>query len=282
MNRPFDAPKTGFLLEDFRIFHLKGASGPTPPHYHDFCKVVALLKGSIRYTIEGRSYDLEPNDIVLVDRGEIHCPHVSEGQSYERVILYLSPAFLEQVSPGAPLNRCFLQARYRHSGVLRPSEKSRHVLLPLLRGMAEAQENQDAYASPLLARALLLEFLVQLNRTALDGQAAYLHTGSLNYQVSGLISYINSHLEEELSIDLLSRQCCLSPYHMMRLFKEETGCTIGSYISQKRLSLARDLMAEGLSATQSCFRCGFSSYSAFLRAYKRQFGETPGRGKRDK
>ena len=74
----------------------------------------------------------------------------------------------------------------------------------------------------------------------MNSHASYLHTGALNYQVSGLIAYINDHLEEDLSIPLLSRECCLSPYHMMRLFKEETGCTIGSYITQKRLSLARE------------------------------------------
>lgn len=271
------APKTGFLLEDFRIFHIASSSGPVPPHYHDFCKVLALQKGFVRYTIEGRSYDLMPGDLVLVDRGEIHCPQISEKQSYERTILYLSPDFLEQVSPGEPLNRCFIQARYRHSSVLRLGEEERRPLFSLLNRMRKSQKNEEAYASSLLNRVLLLEFLISLNRISMNSHASYLHTGALNYQVSGLIAYINDHLEEDLSIPLLSRECCLSPYHMMRLFKEETGCTIGSYITQKRLSLARELMASGQNATSACFGAGFSSYSSFLRAYKKQFGETPGR-----
>jgi len=143
--------------------------------------------------------------------------------------------------------------------------------------MRKSQKNEEAYASSLLNRVLLLEFLISLNRISMNSHASYLHTGALNYQVSGLIAYINDHLEEDLSIPLLSRECCLSPYHMMRLFKEETGCTIGSYITQKRLSLARELMASGQNATSACFGAGFSSYSSFLRAYKKQFGETPGR-----
>lgn len=269
------APKTGFLLEDFRMFHLTGFTGPVFPHYHDFCKVLALKKGSLRYTIEGRSYDLLPGDVVFVDRGEIHCPHMKAEQSYERTILYLSPHFLEQSSPGEPLNRCFLQARYRHSSVLRLKESERLPLFSLLNRMMESQKNEEAYASSLLTRVLLLEFLISLNRLSMDSPASYLHTGALNYQVSGLIAYINDHLEEDLSIPLLSRECCLSPYHMMRLFKEETGCTIGSYITQKRLALARELMASGLNATRACFGAGFSSYSSFLRAYKKQFGKTP-------
>ena len=96
------APKTGYLTDDFRLFHLTApVPSETAPHYHDFCKILVLLKGSIGYTIEGRSYQLLPGDIVLVNHGEIHCPHPGERTFYERLILYLSPLFLEQVSPEA-------------------------------------------------------------------------------------------------------------------------------------------------------------------------------------
>ena len=270
------APKTGYLTDDFRLFHLTApVPSETAPHYHDFCKILVMLKGSIGYTIEGRSYQLLPGDIVLVNHGEIHCPHPGERTFYERLILYLSPLFLEQVSPGAPLNRCFDQARYRHSSVLRLADEERRLLFDLLTRLEDSAKKEEAYASALYRRTLLLEFLICLNRAALNERTAYLHTGSLNYQVSGLIAYVNSHLEEDLSIPALSEQCGLSPYRMMHLFKEETGCTIGSYIAQKRLALARERMRLGQNATEACFGCGFSSYSAFLRAYKRQFGETP-------
>ena len=77
-------------------------------------------------------------------------------------------------------------------------------------------------------------------------QAQYLPNGALNYRVSGLISYINEHLCEDLSIRSLSALNCVSPYHMMRIFKEETGYTIGNYITEKRLLKARSLLALSL------------------------------------
>ena len=83
-----------------------------------------------------------------------------------------------------------------------------------------------------MSRLLCLEFLVELNRASMDDKAQYLPTGVLNYRVSGLISYINEHLDEDLSIGTLSSLSCISPYHMMRIFKEETGCTIGNYITE--------------------------------------------------
>ena len=62
---------------------------------------------------------------------------------------------------------------------------------------------------------------------------------------------------------------------MMRLFKAETGYTIKAYINYRRLLLARDLIYTGTPVTQACFSCGFRDYSAFSRAYKQRFHETP-------
>lgn len=271
-----EAVKQGFLKEDFRLFHLTGAAGPWTPHYHDFCKILLFLSGDVDYVIEGRTYGLRPGDIVLVSRGEIHCPHVKSAGDYDRIILYLSLPFLKEASGSDPLDRCFDIARFRHSGVLRLGESVRQRLFALAGQLERTLDRQEEFAGPLLGRLLLLEFMIALNRAAMDSQAAYVHTGAMNYRVSGLISYINGHLDQDLSIRRLAEACCLSPYHMMRLFKEETGCTIGNYITQKRLSLARDLLASGrANATQACFGAGFSNYSTFLRAYKRHFNANP-------
>ena len=62
---------------------------------------------------------------------------------------------------------------------------------------------------------------------------------------------------------------------MMRLFKAETGVTIGHYITYRRLLLARRYIHSGMPITDACFTCGFQSYSAFSRAYKQEFKEPP-------
>ena len=62
---------------------------------------------------------------------------------------------------------------------------------------------------------------------------------------------------------------------MMHRFKAETGYSIHSYITNKRLLLARDLLLNGAGATEACYSCGYKDYSAFSRAYKKQFGVSP-------
>ena len=61
----------------------------------------------------------------------------------------------------------------------------------------------------------------------------------------------------------------------MRKFKEETGYTLHNYIVSKRLLMARNLISEGMPVVKAAHESGFTEYSTFSRAYRRQFGQTP-------
>lgn len=268
----------GYLKEPFRFFHLKDLEkGPYEYHHHDFLKILILISGRVSYSIEGRSYDLAPWDMVLVDRGQIHRPEPDPTFPYERLILYLSPAFLKAHKyADSDLTLCFSTASYRHSQVLRFTDEERRPMASLLKQLENETDGKNKdFAASLLSRLLCLEFLILLNRACLSSSGPYVTTGSLDYRISGLMAHINSHLSEDLSIPALSSVCSLSPYHMMRVFKEETGFTIGNYITEKRLARARELLALGENATTSCYQCGFQNYSTFLRAYKRRYGQLP-------
>ena len=94
-------------------------------------------------------------------------------------------------------------------------------------------------------------------------------------RILDLKRYIDTHLEEDLDIDLLAERFYISKYHMMRLFRREVGVTIHTYLSHQRLLHARNLIQKGMRATEACYRSGFRSYSSFTRAYGAYFGTTP-------
>lgn len=268
--------KRGYLNSDFRIFHLRdNLSKEFEFHYHDFIKVTILIKGKVQYHVEGKSYELEPYDIVLVNRNDIHRILISNSLPYERIIVYISPSFIEDYQTTEyDLGYCFKKAKKEHSNVLRIHSIEKSSLFKITNRLERSFEDNE-YAGSLYRKILFLEFMIHLNRAAMKNRVEFLDTELYNTKIVDIMHYINSHLTESLDIDTLAKEFYISKYYMMRLFKAETGYTIGNYITYRRLLLARELISEGMPITQACFASGFGDYSTFSRAYKSEFSEPP-------
>ena len=268
--------KKGSLNSEFRLFHLTDKeTKEVEYHYHDFDKITIFMKGHVTYTIEGKSYDLKPYDIVLVKHNDIHRLTVDNSTLYERIIVYISPNFMNAYQTDSyDLNYCFEKAEEEHSNVLRITSLEKSSLLRSISRL-EASFSDDGYAADLYRQIIFLEFMIHLNRAARKDHLKYIDTDSCNTKIQDILGYINENLREDLSIDSIADQFYISKYYMMRLFKQETGYTLGQYISQKRLLLAKELLLSGEPVTKDCFDCGFKDYSTFSRAYKRLFGESP-------
>ncbi len=314
------AQKAGYLNSDFQIFYLTNAEERDfQSHYHDFHKLLIFESGTVSYYIEGSTYELQPNDIVLVPAGEVHRPVIHSSKPYHRLIVYLSPAFFDcYLKQGIDLAHCFSFCSRRHSHVLRIHHLRENRLYPVLRELVfSAQGNDSAlnaavcYArqapdqaadqdnaslatsnefsrhifparadvanniSQIYRTSVLLQFLILLNGLSDGADITFPAASGTNRQILQVLEYVNSHLHEELSIDRIAKACYLNRSYLMHLFRRETGYTLGSYITEKRLFSARTLIQSGTPVTNACFQSGFSSYPAFYRAYRKKFGEAP-------
>ncbi len=269
---PIQYEQRGYLNEPFRLFYLADdRAGDIEYHYHTFHKIILLLAGRAGYAVEGERYELTPGDIVLVGRGSIHRPLVAAGDYYERMILYISPAYLETLAcedcdPG----ECFRLAQQSFQYVYRDEGGSR--VLPLFRALHETI-SQGGYGASLLTRAQFTELMVEVNRLCRLGHGVGATGG--DSKVVSLLQYLSLHLNEPLSIDDLSERFYISKYHMMRRFRQETGYSIHGYLAEKRLLLAQQLLSRGASPSEVFTQVGYQDYSTFSRAYKKQFGRGP-------
>ena len=226
----------GYLREDFRLFHLKGAMEEQLDwHYHTFHKLIFFLGGQSGYGVEGRSYPLEPGDVILVPQGCVHRPEAAqeERQALRRTLFALESA---SVQPG--------------------------------------------FGQELLAKSLLTQLLILLRR-AMDAQPQAVESLASDEKIAAIMQYLSQHPTESVSIDDLAARFYISKYHMMRRFRAETGYTVHAYLTGKRLALAREQIAAGTPILQAASACGFGDYSAFCRAYRRQFGQPPSSAKQD-
>lgn len=266
--------KTGYLEQEFRLFHIKDQTKKEfQYHYHDFHKVIVFLSGNVTYHIEGKSYHLKPWDILLVNRHAIHKPEISTSVPYERFILWIQGGLLDE-----PLTQCFQKASDRSFNLIRLNSNLQEHLKDILYELENSLTTED-FGSDILSRALFSQFMVYINRIFLEKQ--YIHdqkSYTCDSQIENLLHYINRHLDADLSVETLARKYFLSKYYMMRKFKEETGYTIHSYIVSKRLLLARSLIAQGIPVIKAAQQSGFKDYTTFVRAYKKQFGCAPTKG----
>ena len=91
-----------------------------------------------------------------------------------------------------------------------------------------------------------------------------------------MLEFINQNLAGDLSVDRLAREFFLSSSYLMHAFKRHTGCTLHQYVLQKRLIQAAAAIREGEPVVASALAAGFSDYTTFLKAFRKQYGCAPG------
>lgn len=267
----YNHEKTGYLKEEFRLFHINDRTKKEfSYHYHDFHKIIVFISGKVTYHIEGKAYHLKPRDILLVSQGAIHKPEIDPSIPYERYIFWIRDDISCQ-----KLNTCFQKANDRSFNLVRADSALQERLKELLPEIEQSLRNEQ-FGDEALKTALFTQFMIYINRIFLQtstkpDKKSY----SSDSQVEQLLKYINRNLTEALSIDLLAERFFFSKYHMMRKFKKETGYTIHSYITNKRLLLARSLINQGMPVIKAAEKSGFRDYTTFVRSYKKQFGKTP-------
>lgn len=267
----YNLEKTGYLKEDFRLFHINDQTKKDfSYHYHDFHKIIVFISGKVTYHIEGKAYHLKPRDILLVSQGAIHKPEIDPSVPYERYIFWIRDDLSCQ-----ELNTCFQKANDRSFNLVRADSALQERLKDLLPEIEQTLQNKH-FGDTVLRNALFTQFMIYINRIFLrTSSSPDEKTYSSDTQVEQLLKYINRNLSENLSIDQLAERFFLSKYHMMRKFKNETGYTIHNYITSKRLLMARSLISQGMPVMKAAQASGFRDYTTFVRAYKKQFGKAP-------
>jgi len=272
------ASKRGYLREDFRLFHLKDSRAQKLEyHYHEFDKIILLLRGKVTYVVEGVTYFLRPWDLLLVQHNLIHRPVIDPSEPYERVVIWLGGDWLSGRSdPGEPLSTCFDTTRERGFHLLRASPDRRLVYMQLVQDLEQALHSGE-FGHRREADTLCQQLLIAVNRDVLRDRTAREQTDSyrVDPKMEEILRHIAEHLDEELTVDALAKRFYLSRYYLMHRFKEVTGYTLHQYISQKRLLRAGELIRSGLPVMKAAEQSGYTEYSTFLRAFQNTFHVSP-------
>lgn len=261
--------KISFSSEKYGLSYAHKATkcSKYPLHSHSGYEILILLDGTVDYFIEGTVYSLEPMDIVVIRHDEMHQIKNLNGENYERIVINIEPAFFKMTGTQAYAN--ILNERVSgEKNLIEASVIKRSNIADILKRI----ENyiSEGESADLVIRCALIEFLHTICGLKRSDRGEI-----KNIMLKNVLLYINENLTEKISLDTLSEKFYVSKSHLCRVFKGTTGLTMHQYITSKRLLKAHILVQEGMTLSEASLQSGFSDYSLFYKAYKKEFGSSP-------
>ena len=242
-------------------------------HSHSFYEVIfCRASDRVEYLVGSRHYRLTAGDIVIVAPGAGHMPLLPEDMQYpyERDVLWVNPEFMKKIIELFPGSRI---------------EKMRDVLLFRTKGTpysyigdffadgAKETVNQKmGYDKIIAAHAILI--ISHTLRAVAEGNSKEFEPEKPT-MINALIEYIEGHLDERLNLDEVAADFYISRGTVNKLFRESLDTTFYKFVTQRRLILAKVLMGEGESLDLVSAKCGFTDYSTFYKAFKKEYGISP-------
>lgn len=243
-------------------------------HLHDEYEIFMLLSGGVRYFIEKNSYNLVPGDVLIMKSGEIHKASFISNEPYERIVFHFSPDLLKIFSyEDHALDYCYTNRRRGEKNRLNSTDEEKTALIAMFEKMVLLRTYNQTW-NPQLSLALFLEIMVKINRIYSDDTRNFL-SPLQHRKLKPILDYIDSNLEDDLSIGALQKRFFITGSYLCQIFKQTTGSTLHEYIIYKRISRAKQLLMRGESAAHASYKSGFSDYSNFVRAFRKVTGFSP-------
>ena len=94
-------------------------------------------------------------------------------------------------------------------------------------------------------------------------------------ELNHVIDYIEDHLTDDLSLEIISEYAGVSDFHFRKIFFYLSGLTLSEYIKNRKLSEANKDLLHGETVTDVAFKYGYQSMDGFTRAFKKWSGFLP-------
>ncbi|MDY3919524.1 MAG: AraC family transcriptional regulator [Candidatus Limivivens sp.] len=262
--------------QTFAMAHLYSDEKPMNMHIHDSYELYFSISGGKQFLIDNRFYSIHPGDLFFINQYESHHLTQIDSQVHERIVLSIYPDYLKGFcTETTDLDYCFSSHSSLSGHKLSLSEEEQKRFLYYIHKLSSI----SGYGEDILERAAFLELMVFLNKCFLKGSkresSTEEKTEPYHAQVDQILTYIDQHIQNPLTIEELSENFFLSASYLCRIFKSATGTTINKYITAKRITLAKSLLSEGHTVNETCELCGFNDYSNFLKAFSRAVGISP-------
>lgn len=257
----------------FAIAHLYKEEKAMDMHIHDCYEIYYSISGGKQFLIDQEFYNIEPGDIFVINQYESHKLTQVDSMVHERIVLSIHPEYTKMLStPATNLDACFSDRpqNFRHKISFNKEQQKRFLYL------INKITNAEGYGQDVVEQSSFMELMLLINSAVLAAHDALPRTDYVyNKQVDDILAYINQNISSPISIGNLATQFFLSESYICRIFKSSTGTTIQKYITARRISIAKNLLSDGISVMEAYEKSGFTDYSNFFKAFTKVVGISP-------
>ena len=218
---------------------------------------------------------MSPGDLMLVPPGISHHALMNNTEeNYRRFLFWISKDCCNSLMQESVDYMYLIQkAEAFHKYIYHLAPAQFHMVeskfLRLLEEIAS-----ERYGSNAFRHLCLCDLILTINRVVYDEENMSSGSDELTL-FQNIIAYVESNLEDALTLDDIAGQFFISKYYVAHLFKDTLGVSLHQYIIKKRLAECRNAITSGASITGTYEKFGFRDYSSFFKAFKKEYGMSP-------
>ena len=245
-----------------------------PPHWHTPYELIMPTSGTYRVVCGQNEYKLNTNDILIICPGIVHelfAPPEGERIIFQPNLSNLAIREIDLIS--SMITPALLISPETHPDIC-------DKIVELMLEIKDEYFTGEAYLeAAVYSRFLQIMVLVGRDLSTQAQQGIDATAGKQKEYMERVIlvcNYINTHFQEELTLEEAASMAGFSKYHFSRLFRQITSTSFYRYVSQKRIAAAKEYLISGkYSIFEVAYLSGFSSHSTFTRMFRQITGSTP-------
>ncbi|GCE08679.1 AraC family transcriptional regulator [Dictyobacter aurantiacus] len=253
-------------LSNLELLHATYVRHSFAPHTHEGYAIGVIEQGAEQFAYRRRQHVAPVGSIVFINPGEVHTGSAAAEHGWTYRMLYPSTGLLQQAVSdltGRTRDIPFFTEPVVHDPDLGAEISLTHRAL-------------EEHASTLERESRMLWTLARLIlRYADDHPRPRLFTKE-HMGIQRVRSYLEENYAENISLDQLAAIASLSPFHLLRSFRDQVGLPPHAYQIQTRIRHAKALLGMGMSCVDIAITVGFADQSHFTRHFKRIVGVPPG------
>ena len=233
-----------------------------PSHTHDIYEMLFLKKGDVSYTVEGKTYQLSKNSLVISRPLHIHSVFMNCLTTYERYnILFDEHLLGSDILSYLPANIDVIHF------------DGNALILDIFKKMDYYCEIFEGEQLKKILTHLTEEIIYNITIASKNFENTDIYT--VNPLINEAIAYINHNITLPLTVEAICSELHITKSYLHRLFVKHLKISPKKYILSKKLVMAQAGLRSGSKPTDVYLSYGFSDYSTFFRAYKEFFGYAP-------